>query len=218
MEVGRSVASVCHSTKRASTNSVCTNSVWDTCVVVWGEQWWGQRVKYCCGNAAVVRTCCSFAWTRWYCSRFAVMKWPYLFLAGGASSSQKTNDYSPSTGGFVGEGVARLNHLTLCSVIRHLLQADLTTSTQHTYAAGKKYLGFCQKFSVSPCMVTEQKLPNFAAFLSHQGLKYQMVNCYLLVVCHLKVNCGEGDPWEKSMSLFELALHWTRKKKSGIHQ
>ena len=61
-----------------------------------------------------------------------------------------------------------------------------------------------------------QKLFNFVVFMSQQGLKYQVMKCYLLAVCHLQVACGNGrNPRIKNMPWLELALAETRKEQSG---
>lgn len=122
----------------------------------------------------------------------------------------------PSAGGSRGDGTARLDLLSLGPVVQHLLQAGLAPSAQRTYMAGKrKYLAFCQNYRTPPLPVTEQKLVNFIAHMSTQGLKYQTMKCYLSATHHIQVACGGGDPRVESMPLLELALRGTRRELAG---
>ncbi len=99
--------------------------------------------------------------------------------------------------------------------VQRLLQAGLAPSTQRAYLVGK-YMTYCQETGIVPLLVTEEKLIGLVAFAFNQGLKHQMIKCYLSAVRHLQVSCGGGDPRVESMPRLELILRGARKEQSGI--
>ena len=55
-------------------------------------------------------------------------------------------------------------------------------------------------------------------FAANQGLKYQIIKCYLLAIRHLQIECGGGDPRVQSMPLVVLALRGTKLEQAGLEK
>ena len=80
------------------------------------------------------------------------------------------------------------------AVLRYY-QAALTSSTHKTYkAAEKRYLTFCNNFSLPPLPASENVLCYFAACLGQEGLAYSSIRTYLSGVRQVQIAAGYPDP------------------------
>ena len=83
----------------------------------------------------------------------------------------------------------------LAQVVQHYFEAALSASTHKTYkAAEKKYLTFCNNFSISPIPATENILCYFAACMGQEGLACSSIRTYLSGVRQLQIAAGFPDP------------------------
>ena len=77
----------------------------------------------------------------------------------------------------------------------------LAPSTLRSYKSGKDhYTNFCKQASITP--LPESKLCLFVSHVAKQGLKHQMIKCYLSAIRHLQISSGlndpfAGDPWPR---------------------
>ena len=71
----------------------------------------------------------------------------------------------------------------------------MTSSTHKTYkAAEKRYLTFCNNFSLPPLPASENVLCYFAACLGQEGLAYSSIRTYLSGVRQVQIAAGYPDP------------------------
>ena len=85
------------------------------------------------------------------------------------------------------------------AVLRYYV-AGLSTSTHRTYqAAERRYLSFCNSFSIPALPATEANLCYFAACLAQQGLTEGSIRTYLSGVRQLQISHGFQDPNISSM-------------------
>ena len=56
------------------------------------------------------------------------------------------------------------------------------------------------------------------AFAANQGLKHQIIKCYLSAIRHLQIECGGGDPRVQSIPLVVLALRGTKLEQAGLEK
>ena len=71
----------------------------------------------------------------------------------------------------------------------------LSSSTHKTYkAAGTKYLGFCNNFSISPLPTSENVLCYFSACMAQEGLAQSTIRTYLSGVRQIQIARGLPDP------------------------
>ena len=72
----------------------------------------------------------------------------------------------------------------------------LAPSTSRSYDSAKhQYLGFCQRFNLTPTPLSEAVLCPYVAFLSGQSLKYQTIKCYLSALRHSQIAQGFPNPF-----------------------
>ena len=83
----------------------------------------------------------------------------------------------------------------LTQAVQLYFKAALSASTQKTYkAAEKKYLSFCNNFSLAPVPTSENTLCYFAACLGQEGLACSSIRTYLSGVRQLQIAAGFKDP------------------------
>jgi len=83
----------------------------------------------------------------------------------------------------------------LDQAVYHYFVAALSSSTHKTYkAAERRYLQFCNNFSVFPLLVSENILCYFVACMGQEGLACSSIRTYLSGIRQLQLAAGFHDP------------------------
>ena len=84
---------------------------------------------------------------------------------------------------------------TLEGFAKELFAKGLASRTKSSYgSAQRRYLTFCDCYSLSPLPLSESNLCLFAAFLAHEGLQPQSISGYLSALRHLQITAGLAAP------------------------
>ena len=82
----------------------------------------------------------------------------------------------------------------LDTAVQHFFEAGLSTSTHKTYkSAEKRYLQFCNQFSVKPFPASESALCYYVACLGQEGLTHATIKTYLAGVRQIQIAQGFPD-------------------------
>ena len=107
---------------------------------------------------------------------------------------QSTTHHTHSIWTF-GHPSQRLDIHRLDQAVLRYYQAALTPSTHKTYKpAENRYLTFCNNFSLSLLLASENILCYFAACLGHEGLAYSSIRTYLSGIPQIHIAAGYPDP------------------------
>ena len=72
-----------------------------------------------------------------------------------------------------------------------LIKHALKDSTRSTYSsAQRRFISFCEKFSLSPLPASEETLLCFVSLLYREGLKGSSIHVYMSAVKNLHAHCG----------------------------
>ena len=83
----------------------------------------------------------------------------------------------------------------LDSAMRRYYIADLAASSHKTYqSAERRYLGFCNSFTLHPLPTSEATLCYFVACLGQQGLSESSIRTYLSGIRQLQISHYFPDP------------------------
>jgi len=102
---------------------------------------------------------------------------------------------------------------SLVPTVHELFSAGLAKSTQRTYKSGsKRYVDFCNKYTLTPFPISESTLTYFVAFLYNEGLSAGTVKSYMSAARYTQIAMGFGDPDVGGMAQLEFVLKGLKRK------
>ena len=106
---------------------------------------------------------------------------------------------------------------TLEKLVCGLLASGIATSTKKSFSsAQRRYLAFCNMYSLSPLPLTQRSICLFVAFLAQQGLATRSIQCYLTAIQHLQIMAGMEAPQWSQWPIYHYVLRGV-KRSIGCH-
>ena len=97
--------------------------------------------------------------------------------------------------------------------------SGLAASTHNTYlSAKKKYLTFCQQYSLSPLPLCEYVTCLFVAFLSKTGINPTSISTYLAAIRHLQVESGLPPPQRADWPRLQYTLRGIKRSNATANK